>query len=189
MHARRAATGSARPLNCSVDDSIMLRVTIDTNCINAKRAHSALNRLEDLARQGVIELTTTFVMAAELASDRTRHGEARRQKAARLKTARSGFMVGRSAVGGPDLIGGPDAYAHVPAISAIIRPGVTWDDIDKNTQRDILFLSAHRTYGWEMFVTSDTGILECADALATVVGIRVKTPDQALIELEAKELA
>jgi hypothetical protein len=91
-------------------------------------------------------------------------------------------MVGRSAVGGPD------AYAHVPAISAIIRPGVTWDDIDRNTQRDILFLSAHRTYGWEIFVTSDTGILRCADALGTVVGTRVKTPDQALIELEAKKL-
>lgn len=163
----------------------MIRVTIDTNCINVKGMQSAVNRLEHLGQRGVIKLTMTFVTATELKSDRTKFGEARRQKAARLPTARSGFMIGRSTVGGPDVIGGPDAYAYVDAIGAIIRPGVSWEGIDENTQRDILHLSAHRTYGWEMFVTSDGGILDHSDSLLEKIGIRVMTPETALLALEA----
>jgi len=96
---------------------MLLRVTIDTMCINARAARRDLNRLEDLNRRGLIKLTTTPAIRMDLESDLTKYGEARRQKAARLPCAASGFMVGRSMVGGPDVIGGPDLYAHVDEIS------------------------------------------------------------------------
>jgi len=156
-----------------------LRVTIDTNCINVRQAHTFMNQLEELARRGAIQITTTFALGEDLAFDKTKLGEARRIKAARLPQARSGFMVGHSTVGGPDVIGGPNVYAHVDSIAEVIAPAVAWEEIRTNTQRDILHLAAHLTYGWELFVTEDKGILDHSTKLAAL-GIRTMTPVAAL---------
>ncbi len=127
-------------------------------------------------------MTTTFALGEDLAFDKTKLGEARRIKASRLPQARSGFMIGHSAVGGPDVIGGPDVYAHVDSIAEIIAPAVAWEEIHTNTQRDILHLAAHLTYGWEIFITEDKGILDHASKLITL-GIRAMTPKAALQHL------
>ena len=156
-----------------------LRLTIDTNCINVRQADAFMNQLEGFARQGLIEITTTFSLGKDLAFDETKLGEARRIKASRLPQARSGFIIGRSTVGGPDVIGGPDIYARVDPIAEIIAPGIAWEKIYTNTQRDILHLAAHLTYGWEIFLTGDKGILDHASELAAL-GIRVMTPQAAL---------
>jgi len=162
-----------------------IRVTIDTNCINVREAHTFMNQLEKLAQRGLIEITTTFALGADLTFDKSKYGEARRAKASRLPTARSGFMIGRSTIGGPDVVGGPDVYAHVDPISEIIAPGITWEAIDNKTQRDILHLSAHLTYSWDIFLTEDKGILKYASELDTL-GIRAMTPEIALQQLEGR---
>ena len=158
----------------------MLRITIDTNCINARQRDTSLNELEERARASEFELTATAVMLDELDRDLTTLGQARREKAARLPIAHSGFMIGYSTVGGHDVIGGPDAYRHVDAIAPFVRPGTRWDDLDTNTQRDIMHLSAHMTYGWDIFVSRDGEILAAADALLKELGLRVMTPEDAL---------
>jgi hypothetical protein len=158
----------------------MLGVTIDTNCINARQRDGVLNELEERARTGQLKLTATAVMLEELDRDFTTLGQARREKAARMPIARSGFMVGHSAVGGHDVIGGPDAYGHVDALAAIVFPGTGWEDLDPRTQRDIMHLSAHLTYGWDIFVSRDRAVLAAAETLQRELGLRVMCPEDAL---------
>ncbi|MEQ1773856.1 MAG: hypothetical protein ABL891_08740 [Burkholderiales bacterium] len=161
---------------------MLRRVTIDTNCINVKGQHPLVNALESLAERGMIKITSTFALAEDLRFDHTKLGEARRLKASRLPQARSGFMVGHSKVGGPDVVGGPNVYAHVDAIANVIAPMKAWQDIESNTQRDILHLAAHRTYDWDIFITEDKGILRRSPELA-LLGIRVMSPQSALDHL------
>lgn len=171
---------------CWLQDSGMtLRVTIDTNCINVKQAHFCMNQIEDIARRGKIKLTTTFAISEDLDFDKTQFSEARRTKALRLPMARSGFMIGHSMVGGPDVIGGPNVYEHVDSIAEIIVPATNWEDIHTNSQRDILHLAGHLTYGWELFVTEDKGILKHALKLAEL-GVEVLTPQETLQYLKDK---
>jgi hypothetical protein len=163
-------------------------VTIDTNCINARGKHESVNVLEELHRRGLIELTSTFALAADLKLDKTSWGDARRAKAAGIRQGRSGFMVGRSTVGGPDVIGGPDIYVHVPTIMGAICPGKSWDAITQNSKHDVLHLATHRTYGWDVFVTDDKGILRAHESLATL-GIVVCSPTAALRWLASRGVA
>jgi hypothetical protein len=65
------------------------RVTIDTNCINAKGRVPELNELEELNRLGSITLTTTRVLLEELKGDLTKFGEPRRLKAGTMPRGKS----------------------------------------------------------------------------------------------------
>jgi len=132
------------------------------------------------SRTDALEITTTRVLAEELALDRTRLGATRRRKARQLLTGHSGFVVGRSMVGGPDVIGGPAVYSNVDAVAAIVVPAVVWSSIPLITQRDIIHLAIHCTYNWDFFVTLESGILGKAKLLSDALGIRVLTPDAAL---------
>lgn len=156
------------------------RVTIDTNCINAKGRVQALNELEELERLGSITLTTTRVLLEELQEDLTAFGEARRLKARAMPSGTSGFVLGRSRLSGADVLGGPNAYGHVEQITQIIRPGCSWDDLDGNTHRDVMHLAIHHANGWDLFVTMDKGILDHAEQLASDMGLFVVSPEEAL---------
>jgi hypothetical protein len=74
--------------------------------------HSGLSpsrdQLEARAHDGTIAITSSHVLLEELASDNTLAADLRRAKAARLPRGSSGFMVGHSTVGGPDVSGGPN---------------------------------------------------------------------------------
>jgi hypothetical protein len=142
-----------------------------------------MNRLESLEKCGLIKITSAFTLLEELEFDYTKLGDARRTRAARLPQAREGFLVGRSTVGGPDVVGGPDIYVYVDAIADAMYPGVQFETLTLNTQRDVLHLAAHRAYQWELFVTEDNGILQCAAQLRTL-DICVMSPADAVSHLD-----
>ena len=59
----------------------VLTLTFDTNCINLRKEKSALNELERLAEQGIIQIAATPEMLVDLERDESRHAEKRREKA------------------------------------------------------------------------------------------------------------
>jgi len=157
----------------------MIRLTIDTNAINARQRVEELNRLERLASEGKVEIRTTHVLLEELEADETQAASTRRAKAARLPRDSPGFMVGHSTVGGPDVIGGRDVDPLVANVLVILGAGRPFESLDANSQRDIRHLATHHAYGRDLFVTSDKGLLRHAQALQSC-GIRVRTPKDAL---------
>ncbi|MBI4380084.1 MAG: hypothetical protein HY574_02655 [candidate division NC10 bacterium] len=158
----------------------MFRVTIDTNCINARRCISALNALEVLAKQGVVEITSTRILAEELARDKTQLGSSRRTKASQLRSGTSGFVMRRSTLRGGDALGAPNAYVYLDRIARLIRPDLEWHELDENTQRDIMHLAIHRAHNWDLFVTMDKLILLQSKMLLSDLGLRVMSPEDAL---------
>jgi hypothetical protein len=100
----------------------MFRVTIDTNCINARGQIPSLNELEDLTRQRLIEITSTRILAEELSRDQTPLGQRRREKARDLRAGTSAFVMRRSQLRGGDALGAPNAYVYLERIARIIAP-------------------------------------------------------------------
>jgi len=49
----------------------VLRLTFDTCCINLRRENAALNGLEQLCKQGVIEIAATPEMLIDLERDKS----------------------------------------------------------------------------------------------------------------------
>lgn len=134
---------------------------------------------------GAITLTTTRVLLDELQEDLTAFGEARRLKARAMPRGTSGFMLGHSQLSGGDVLGGPNAYKHVEPITQIIRPGRSWDELDGNTQHDVMHLAIHHANGWDLFVTMDKGILDHAGQLASDMGLLVVSPEETLARLRS----
>ena len=145
MKAAQAVT--ANPLKAAQ------KLTLDTNCINVRQSLAAMTALEVLAAQNLVELVTATAMLDDLAFDKTRLAQARKDKAYRLLQGRGAFMVGHSHVGGDDVVGGPNIYAHIDAVAGALSDGQRWETLDSNSQRDALHLAAHLTYAFNAFVT------------------------------------
>ena len=158
----------------------VIRITIDTNCINARGRIPALNALEVLAKQGIVEITSTRILAEELARDKTQWGPSRRAKASQLRSGTSGFVMRRSRLRGGDALRAPNAYVYLDRIARIIRPDLEWHELDENTQRDIMHLAIHRAHNWDLFVTMENLILLQSKALLSDLGLRVMSPEDAL---------
>jgi hypothetical protein len=94
-------------------------------------------------------------------------------------------VLGHSRLSGPDVLGGPNAYKHIDAIIAIIRPGLNWKQLDGNTQRDVMHLAIHHANAWDLFVTTDTGISNYAKPLADELGIFVASPEDASVRIRS----
>jgi hypothetical protein len=157
-----------------------IRITIDTNCINARGHIPALNALEVLTKQRVVEITSTRILAEELARDKTQLGPNRRAKASQLQSGTSGFVLRRSTLRGGEAFGAPNAYVYLGRIARIIRPDLEWHELDENTQRDIMHLAIHRAHNWDLFVTMDNLILLQSKVLLSDLGLRVMSPEDAL---------
>ncbi|MDE2180195.1 MAG: hypothetical protein KGJ40_05000 [candidate division NC10 bacterium] len=160
--------------------AVVIRITIDTMCINARGHIPALNALEVLAKQRVIEITSTRILAEELARDKTQFGPNRRAKASQLQSGTSGFVMRRSTLRGGDALGAPNAYVYLDRIARIIQPDLEWHELDEHTQRDIMHLAIHRAHNWDLFVTKEKEILRKSRVLLSDLGLRVMSPKGAL---------
>jgi hypothetical protein len=141
---------------------------------------SALNALEVLAKQEIVEITSTRILAEELARDKTQRGPSRRAKASQLRSGTSAFVMRRSRLRGGDALRAPNAYVYLDRIARIIRPDLEWHELDENTQRDIMHLAIHRAHNWDLFVTMENLILLQSKVLLSDLGLRVMSPEDAL---------
>lgn len=157
-------------------------------CINARGHIPALNALEVLAKQGVIEITSTRILAEELARDKTQLGPNRRAKASQLQSGTSGFVMRRSTLRGGDALRAPNAYVYLNRIARIIRPNLEWHELDEHTQRDIMHLAIHRAHNRDLFVTGENRILRQSKVLLSDLGLRVMSPEDALKTINEMKL-
>lgn len=118
------------------------RITVDTSCINVRRQNQDLNALELWAQQGRLVLQRADAMLGEI------KGEARVTKAEAMAPHPGMFTLGVSALGGPDVLAGPDMEAELEGIlfptSAALTP---------NQRHDVEHLRKHIQTGGDVFVT------------------------------------
>ncbi len=167
----------------------MNTVTVDTNCINAKGMDQALNSLEDLERQGIVQLRKTDALDTDLVDDEGASAEKRRQKSARLPEDMGIWILGYSRLNHTRLAGeddGPavDRLSHLlfsESLSALAKKS-------RHRQvRDVMHLYTHIMHKRDYFVTRDHDFLDHADTIRKEYGTRVGTPGQCIASIQTME--
>lgn len=121
-------------------------ITIDTNCINSRQAHTALNQLEKWKSEGKMEIQKSTPFSAEA------QGHPRREaKEKQVPGQPPVFVLDSSVLGGGAVLAGPDLRNE---IQAILFPGVT--ELSLGQERDVQHLAEHVRTGGHLFVTLDT---------------------------------
>jgi hypothetical protein len=115
---------------------------LDTGCVNIKGLDPDLNTLERWAAAQYLELQRSSAMLGELS------GEARVAKALSLATHPGLFTLGSSALGGPDVLAGPDLPGE---LQEILFP--TASPLTENQRHDVEHLRLHVRTGGDVFVT------------------------------------
>ncbi len=121
------------------------RITIDTNCINAKQKIEALNLLEKWDSAGKIEIQKSAPFSAEIQGNLKREA-----KDKNIPHHPPLFVLGSSILGGGDVLAGPDIKDK---IQGILFPGVS--HLSVNQERDVQHLGEHVRTGGHLFVTLD----------------------------------
>lgn len=153
------------------------RITIDTNCINAKQASAPLNLLEKWAKEGKIEIqkSTPFSVEAQ--------GNAKREtKEKQVDGHPSLFTLGSSSFSGGAVLAGPDLTKE---IQIILFPGVT--PLSIGQERDVQHLAEHVRTGGHLFVTIDTSDFMSGNKEKKLrsLGVWAVTPEKAVALFES----
>ena len=148
------------------------RITIDTNCINARGAIEALNLLERWAAGGKIEIQRSAPFSVEVRGTLKREA-----KAEKVDDHPPLFILGSSTLGGGAVLAGPDLSDE---IQKILFPGVAHFSL--NQQRDVQHLSEHIRTGGHLFVTLDKRDFMAGNKEKDLraLGVWVVTPEKAV---------
>ena len=159
----------------------VLRLTLDLNCINLRKTVPALNELERLAEQGIVQLAATPAMLLDLERDQSRHAEQRREKALLLHET----IHNRPTTTSPP--GSSEKTLEDPVTRDTVERGLQhWLQVlfpsgrpNEKMVDDILHVLIHRAWKRDIFVTMDNDLLSRRDQLKTL-GVIVCKPDEAL---------
>lgn len=148
------------------------RITIDTNCINAKRAHGALNILEKWKNDGKIEIQKSTPFSVEAQGNRKREA-----KEKQVPGHPPLFVLGVSTLGGDAVLAGPDL---IKEIQEILFPGVS--PLSVGDERDVQHLAEHVRTGGHLFVTTDKGDFMSGNREKKLqsLGVWAVTPEKAV---------
>ncbi len=135
-----------------------------------------LNTLEKWGSQGLLHIERSSVFLQELKgpADRMAKGKA-------IPEHPGLFTLGTSALGGSDVLAGPDIGTHLKQILFSKVPTLT-----PNQQNDVEHLRQHVRTGRDIFVTLDTNdfIKQNKQVTLTQLGIWVFTPAEAVAHLK-----
>jgi len=165
----------------------MYTVTLDTNCINSKRKDDALNCLEDLERQGILELRKTDALDIDLMSDTGIDAERRCQRSATLPEDMGVFILDQSRLDHARLAGDTDGpnLNHV-AILPFQRPlRLLGENGENQSVRDVMHLYTHIMHGRDYFVTRERAFLRKREDVLEEYGTRVGTPEECVEFIQA----
>ena len=169
-----------------MDDPV--RLTIDTNCVNAKSREAAMNTLERWAEEGKVQLDGSLRFDMET------------KKYARAVPARSATIAAKTGkindVSEPanfDASFLDESYCDgegpdFEEIASVLFPSMRRDDVEKdeNKANDVMHLVSHASGGGSIFVTKDEKDFikgHRRDVLKDKWGIVVMTPDEAVEHL------
>ena len=141
----------------------------------------ALNELERLDEQGIIQIAATPEMLVDLERDKSPHAEQRREKARLLHEQ----IHNESAKPIPP--GASEKTLEDPITREKVKRGLLrWLQIlfpsgspNENMADDILHVLIHRVWKRDIFVTMDTDLLNRREELKKI-GVIVCTPEEAL---------
>jgi hypothetical protein len=159
----------------------VLRLTFDTCCINLRRKSAALNGLEQLCKQGVIEIAATPEMLIDLERDKSSAAEQRRKKASLLhKEIHDQSRKDEQRYSFEGLLEDPITRQKVERglkhwLDTLFPSGRPVE----NMADDILHVLIHTAWGRDMFVTTDKGILKRKEKFKAL-GAVVCCPEEAL---------
>ncbi len=127
-----------------------LRITIDTNCINATRKIKAVNTLERWETEGKIQLDATTRLLLE-----TGNHSARRAKSAAMNNIAEPAILGQSFL---DVAYIPSLGPQFDQVAAVLFPGMRPDQVEADTNKanDVMHLLSHHDGGGDFFVTNDS---------------------------------
>ncbi len=148
------------------------RITIDTNCINAKQANEALNQLEQWKNDGKIEIQKSTPFSIEAKGNLMREA-----KEKQVPGHPPLFTLGASTLGGGAVLAGPDLREE---IQTILFPGVK--QLSQGQERDVQHLAEHVRTGGHLFVTLDTSDFISGSKQKTLrsFGVWAVTPENAV---------
>ncbi len=122
------------------------RVTIDTNCINQRRADQDLNTIERWGSERKFVIERAPAMLNEL------KGAQRIAKAQTLAQHRDGWILGVSALGIDTYLAGPNMETE---LVDVLFP--TTAVLNGNQRADVEHLRSHIQTGADIFLTRDAG--------------------------------
>ncbi len=158
-----------------------LKLTIDTNLVNALQKLPEMNQIEELERQGRVKIVRTDVMDTELLGQKEqRPRELRLSKSSQFEEVIGAGVAGHSRAG--HAVAGSDSdYEMLAKIRGILFPNFEQlnDDKRRKAQRDCMHLATHKRNDCDYFLTMDGIILKNKEALEKI-GISVLGPSQFL---------
>ena len=178
-------------------DTVCVIAMVKTELNNPPEQVAAIERLTDMAASGSIELQLAAAYDRDFERFRSPQGRARQLEwlsAAPIATPRASglFVIGVSALGGPDALASDDDAELYSAVRAILDPhfdGTQLDDqpawqLAKRTS-DADHLVAHNLSGADAFVTMDESTILVHRTALAELGVEVLWPAEAVAMVEA----
>jgi hypothetical protein len=157
-------------------------IVIDTNVINARQGIEAMNEIERLAEAGWIRIYKTDVLDTEMAGHYRRGTE----KAA-LYEEDVGVGVWGLSRWGHSVWASKDDARRLTATLALLFGEKEKGEYARNDVADAMHLITAARHGREYFVTAERKLLNCAEGVFELLGVKVRDPNDCLREIRGKE--
>lgn len=160
-----------------------MTVYIDTNCINARSNNNYLNNLELLRIEGKITIGKTDTLDTEL-----QKGNGYPQglnKSSNYIEAQGTFVLGSSRLGA-SVLGTSIDQLNLSKMLEILWGKKDISAYSENQIRDAMHITTSSKHGGTFFTTDETTLLSKADLIEREFNIKVRSPQQCLIEVKKK---
>lgn len=159
----------------------MILIYLDTNCINAREKDTCLNELEQLNREGIIEIRKTDVLDTEL-----QEGKGYLLGLSKSYKFREDLGAGvfDSSRFGHAVFGNEDDSIRLTRLLNIIFGNKDRSKYKKNEIRDAMHISTSVKHKGDFFITNERRILSASKIIEREFGLKVRNPQECLKEVK-----
>lgn len=133
---------------------MVVRLSLDSSCLNTKKKHPILNILDELEKDGKIEIfVSTSIWREQVETQQ--NPEWQRKYLKRIAKMKSIYEIGflGTMYLGHARLAGDDAFQRLIKLAQICFPNKTWETINSNEFNDVMALEAHAFFKLDFFVT------------------------------------
>ena len=156
---------------------MVLRITIDTNLINARQKLPEMNTLEEMHKKGLVEIVKTDAMDTEMLNGYKKGLE----KSQQYREIQGYGVFGHSRYDHA-IYSGEDDGGLTQSVVMALFPGKACSELSDNDIKDVMHIQAHITNKCDYFITEDKIILDAAELLKKL-GVRIRTPSDLLKDI------
>jgi hypothetical protein len=167
----------------------VIRISLDSACLNVKHKDHILNEIEALEKQGKVELYSSLTVQREqtrpkIKSEFRIRYEKRMEETKRLsETTIFPFSLERDDLSASRFVT-PESKQRIEQIMKICFPNQSWNKLRDEDKTDVRILEAHAYAGLDYFLTKNTRhfIKYGRQNKLEEMGIFVREPDEAFKE-------